>query len=145
MDNAARLQYLGAMGIDVWVSRHRSIAKPLPAYDEDVSKNAGWVEQSKPHGDSLGGEQSFSDVLVPAPAKSSEQVWIDLKNEVAACHACNLCESRTQTVFGVGNHHARWLLIGEAPGQNEDLQGEPFVGKAGQLLTEMLRAIGLKR
>lgn len=155
MDNAARLQYLEAMGIDVWVSRHPSIAKQQPADDEEASKNGGWVEQSAAHpGGSHGDEQPFIECIPPAsvfahqpvtPAINGEQAWNDLKNEVAACHACSLCETRTQTVFGVGNQHAAWMLIGEAPGQNEDLQGEPFVGRAGQLLNEMLRAIGLKR
>ena len=77
--------------------------------------------------------------------RAGESEWAALQHEVAACRNCALCQTRTQTVFGVGNRHASWMLIGEAPGQNEDLQGEPFVGRAGQLLTEMLRAIGLKR
>ncbi|MBS3963926.1 MAG: uracil-DNA glycosylase [Methylomonas sp.] len=73
------------------------------------------------------------------------QAWKDLQHQVAQCRACPLCETRTQAVFGVGNEQADWMLIGEAPGQDEDLQGEPFVGKAGQLLNEMIRAIGLRR
>jgi DNA polymerase len=71
--------------------------------------------------------------------------WEVLQAEVAPCTKCGLCETRTQTVFGSGNKNADWMIIGEAPGQNEDQQGLPFVGKAGQLLTEMLRAIGLAR
>lgn len=71
--------------------------------------------------------------------------WEVLQTEVAGCTACGLCTTRTQTVFGVGDKQADWLIIGEAPGQSEDEQGEPFVGKAGLLLTEMLRAIGLSR
>ena len=62
-----------------------------------------------------------------------------------ACHACTLADGRTQTVFGVGNPHARVMLVGEAPGKNEDLQGEPFVGAAGQNLNAMLESAGLKR
>ena len=65
--------------------------------------------------------------------------------EVAGCTACALHESRSQTVFGVGNPQAALMVIGEAPGAEEDRQGEPFVGRAGQLLTAMLRAIGLAR
>lgn len=87
----------------------------------------------------------FPDAQTTHFSHTNEQTWKDLQHEVASCRACSLCETRTQTVFGVGNKQATWMLIGEAPGQNEDLQGEPFVGKAGQLLTEMLRAIGLKR
>lgn len=71
--------------------------------------------------------------------------WDNLQQTVAQCRNCSLCETRTQTVFGSGSRQAQWLLIGEAPGQQEDLQGAPFVGSAGKLLTEMLRAIGLSR
>jgi DNA polymerase len=71
--------------------------------------------------------------------------WPALREAVSQCRACALCESRTQTVFGVGNEHARLMIVGEAPGENEDLQGEPFVGQAGKLLDNMLRAIGLTR
>ena len=71
--------------------------------------------------------------------------WPELRGAVAACRACALCETRRQTVFGVGHTQARWLIVGEAPGEQEDRQGEPFVGKSGQLLDNMLRAIGLTR
>jgi DNA polymerase len=71
--------------------------------------------------------------------------WPALREAVAACTACALCERRTHTVFGVGNEAAHWMIVGEAPGEQEDLRGEPFVGKAGQLLDNMLAAIGLSR
>lgn len=71
--------------------------------------------------------------------------WIELKQAVPACTACSLHQTRTQTVFGVGDERAHWLVVGEAPGEQEDLQGEPFVGAAGQLLDGMLRALGLTR
>jgi DNA polymerase len=71
--------------------------------------------------------------------------WDKLKQEVAACTQCSLCITRTQTVFGVGNAHAQLMIIGEAPGANEDRLGEPFVGRAGQLLDAMLAAIDLSR
>jgi uracil-DNA glycosylase len=71
--------------------------------------------------------------------------WPTLRAAVAACRACALCESRKQTVFGVGHPNARLMIVGEAPGEQEDLQGEPFVGQAGKLLDNMLRAIGLTR
>jgi DNA polymerase len=64
---------------------------------------------------------------------------------VSQCTRCALAQGRTQTVFGVGNRNAEWMIIGEAPGAEEDRQGEPFVGRAGQLLNAMLLAIGLKR
>jgi DNA polymerase len=71
--------------------------------------------------------------------------WVQLRERVAACTRCGLSTTRTQTVFGVGNPQAEWLVVGEAPGAEEDRQGEPFVGRAGQLLNSMLRAIGLAR
>jgi uracil-DNA glycosylase len=71
--------------------------------------------------------------------------WDALEQAVASCRACKLCESRRNTVFGVGDRQAEWLLVGEAPGENEDLQGEPFVGQAGKLLDNMLGALGLSR
>lgn len=71
--------------------------------------------------------------------------WDELEQEVRGCTRCTLHETRTQVVFGVGNRTARWMFIGEAPGESEDLQGEPFVGRAGQLLNEMIKAIGLTR
>jgi uracil-DNA glycosylase len=71
--------------------------------------------------------------------------WGALRDAVTSCRACKLCEGRKQTVFGTGSMQAQWLIVGEAPGEQEDLQGEPFVGKSGQLLDSMLRAIGLTR
>ena len=71
--------------------------------------------------------------------------WEELHSAVVACTRCELSKTRTQTVFGVGNQQARWMVIGEAPGAEEDRRGEPFVGKAGQLLNNMLAAIGLPR
>lgn len=71
--------------------------------------------------------------------------WAELKQAVAACSACALHKTRTQTVFGVGDESADWMLVGEAPGAEEDRLGEPFVGQAGRLLDNMLAAIGLKR
>jgi uracil-DNA glycosylase len=79
-----------------------------------------------------------------SPVKKSTG-WIELKQAVPACTACALHKSRTQTVFGVGDENADWMLIGEAPGAEEDRLGEPFVGQAGKLLDNMLAAIGLKR
>jgi DNA polymerase len=78
-------------------------------------------------------------------ARPLAESWEALRAEVAGCAQCGLQTSRTQTVFGVGNPRAEWLIIGEAPGAEEDRQGEPFVGPAGQLLNAMLKAIGLDR
>jgi len=71
--------------------------------------------------------------------------WPALEAQVSACTACKLCSTRTQTVFGVGDRQAEWMLVGEAPGENEDKQGEPFVGQAGKLLDNMLASLGLAR
>ena len=71
--------------------------------------------------------------------------WQQLKHEVMHCTACDLCQSRTQTVFGVGDENADWLYIGEGPGAEEDAIGEPIVGPAGKLLDNMLIALGLQR
>ncbi len=79
--------------------------------------------------------------LIPVAALD----WPALRDAVAACRACALCESRRQTVFGVGHPQARCMVVGEAPGEQEDQRGEPFVGAAGQLLDRMLLALGLSR
>ena len=95
------------------------------------------------------------DVWVPRGQADPEPVtaeipngdidWETLRSSVATCTRCELANSRTNTVFGVGNPEAEWMIIGEAPGAEEDRRGEPFVGRAGKLLDEMLRAIGQGR
>lgn len=79
------------------------------------------------------------------PEETSFPGWTELKQAVPACTACALHKSRTQTVFGVGDENADWMLVGEAPGAEEDRLGEPFVGQAGRLLDNMLAAIDLRR
>lgn len=71
--------------------------------------------------------------------------WDSLQQAVRDCRACSLCESRTQTVFGVGDQQADLVIVGEAPGYHEDQQGEPFVGRAGKLLDAILTSVGLQR
>ena len=78
-------------------------------------------------------------------AAIAEMAWPVLADSVSGCTACGLCDSRTNTVFGVGDQQAEWMLVGEAPGENEDLQGKPFVGQAGKLLDNMLAALDLAR
>ncbi|HEX7027274.1 MAG TPA: uracil-DNA glycosylase [Gammaproteobacteria bacterium] len=121
----SRQAYLKALGIDCWVLRDSpsgqpQVETPLPPESENH-------QQSSPD---LPGEQPD---------------WTQLQRQVAACTRCELHRSRTQTVFGVGNRQAEWLIIGEAPGADEDAQGEPFVGRAGQLLNAMLQAAGKPR
>jgi DNA polymerase len=81
----------------------------------------------------------------PRPDGVDTMDWPALEAAVAGCAACGLCERRRHTVFGVGARQADWMVVGEAPGEQEDLRGEPFVGPAGQLLDAMLRAVGLSR
>ena len=81
----------------------------------------------------------------PAETPVAELDWDALAARVAGCTRCRLCEKRTNTVFGVGDREAEWMLVGEAPGENEDKQGEPFVGQAGKLLDNMLQSLSLKR
>ncbi|GAB6140795.1 hypothetical protein JCM14076_15240 [Methylosoma difficile] len=126
MNTPNRLHYLQTMGIDVWLPRAAAV--------ETVETPPSFVEtQTQP--------------ALPPPSQSftPSTDWQTLEAEVAACTRCGLCETRTQTVFGTGSRQADWLFIGEGPGQHEDEQGKPFVGKAGTLLTEMIRAIGLDR
>ncbi len=90
------------------------------------------------------------EASLPSPAPSREgriarMDWEELTAEARQCQACGLCATRTQVVFGVGDPRADWLIVGEAPGADEDRQGEPFVGRAGKLLNPMLQAIGLQR
>ena len=85
----------------------------------------------------------------PAPAAvaapRAQDAWPTIRAEVSDCRRCGLCQTRTKTVFGSGSQRARWMLVGEAPGAEEDLSGEPFVGQAGRLLDQMLASIGLTR
>ncbi len=92
-------------------------------------------DQAEPHGEDMLDTDTQSDI----------RVWDDLRATVAACTSCGLHTSRTQTVFGIGDPQADWMIIGEAPGAEEDRRGEPFVGRAGKLLDEMLRAVGRSR
>ena len=84
-------------------------------------------------------------VVAPTDAATSALDWPALQTAVAGCRACGLCETRNHTVFGVGSPRARLMVVGEAPGEQEDLSGEPFVGAAGRLLDRMLAALGLSR
>jgi len=118
-----RMQYLEAIGIDLWVSRRDSGARAAATVAPSASAAA-----PDP----------------PSPGETAAR-WEALRSEVLQCTRCPLHITRTQGVFGVGPSRADWLVIGEAPGAEEDRRGEPFVGAAGQLLDAMLRAIGLDR
>ena len=125
--NANQSVYLNALGVQQWVLRDDG---------SDVLVDAGQVDHhSAPQGSEV---DAAEEVLQRLDLAS-------LATHVASCEKCALHTTRKQTVFGTGYHKADWLIIGEAPGADEDRQGEPFVGRAGQLLTQMLRAIGLAR
>lgn len=121
------------------------LAQPLNAIVK-VANNQGLKgEECQKHSQF---EESSSPALAgqPAPSGALETLdWPALQQAVAACRACALCEGRQNTVFGVGATTADWMIVGEAPGEHEDAQGEPFVGQAGKLLDNMLRAMGLSR
>ena len=119
-----RDQYLAEIGIPVWRARGTAAISP-PASPELA------IEVATPP--ALAGAAQASDA------------WSELQAKVRACTLCGLHRGRTQTVFGVGRRDASLFVIGEAPGADEDRQGEPFVGRAGQLLNAMLRSIGLPR
>ena len=126
---------LQEMGIRVFADPH-----PLQSLHADV----GTPPDPPPGGGE--GDAVASPVVVRARAVGVESMdWPTLREAVVNCTACKLCSGRRQTVFGVGNERADWMIVGEAPGEQEDRQGEPFVGKSGQLLDNMLRAIGLTR
>jgi len=120
-------QYLDAMGIQAWSLRN---AQP------DSVEPGAIVE-----------EPAEQEVVAPAVVeeRAGADDWLRLEQKVAQCMACDLHQQRTQTVFGIGNRQADWMIIGEAPGADEDRQGEPFVGRAGQLLNAMLQAVSLSR
>jgi DNA polymerase len=124
-----RDRYLAELGIPVW--KLRAAALEAGTGDERGSPQ---LEAAAP-----------SASLRPAGASGTDAVWQELAARVRACTRCSLHASRTQTVFGVGRRDADLFVIGEAPGADEDRQGEPFVGRAGQLLNAMLKAIGLQR
>ena len=123
-DEITRRQYLDAIGIPVWERRALSVA---PVAGTAVSLPT-----------------ISTPAVKPGPATTSPD-WAALEEAVRSCTRCALHNTRTQTVFGVGNRKAHWLFVGEAPGADEDRQGEPFVGAAGKLLNAMLAALGLKR
>jgi DNA polymerase len=89
--------------------------------------------------------EAIPEAAAPAIAPRTKNDWLELKQLVSGCTQCGLHKARTQTVFGVGDENADWMLIGEAPGAEEDRLGDPFVGQAGRLLDNMLAAIDLKR
>jgi DNA polymerase len=151
-----RNAYLDALGIDRWVSRNAppevapesGARQGLPGFEGAAPEPVTQARSSAPAQPASAAKHEnprpapLAPTWTPLPPVAD---WGALRERVAGCTACDLCKTRTQTVFGVGNTQADWLVIGEAPGGEEDRQGEPFVGRAGQLLNAMLMAIGLPR
>ena len=127
-------QMLQAMGLRLWAPAQA----PVP--DEPVAPQVAVkvAVQEAPPG-----------LPMPLPDERAAAIaampWPALREAVAQCTACGLCQSRRQTVFGVGHVNAHWMIVGEAPGEQEDQKGEPFVGPAGHLLDSMLHALQLTR
>lgn len=127
MNEEKRLYYLDQMGVQTWI--------PQAVVERDESNES--VSDNTATGNTTALKAKQTDI--------SSCNLDELQSVVSHCTQCDLHRTRTQTVFGVGHTAADWLIIGEAPGADEDRLGEPFVGKAGQLLTSMLRAMGLAR
>jgi len=125
-NDATKFQYLDAMGIQVWQRRNPAVV----AIPNDVASSPV--------------EPAATAAVRPIDDVASLD-WDALAKTVSVCERCGLQQTRTRTVFGAGNPRARWVFVGEAPGADEDRQGEPFVGRAGQLLNAMLFALGLNR
>jgi len=130
--SARRDRILAEIGVRPrWRLRNREVPEPAPA--------AAPGPAAHPAGDRP--ELELDD----RAARIARMEWPALKSAVATCEACGLCRTRTNTVFGVGDERAEWVIVGEAPGAEEDARGEPFVGQAGRLLDSMLAAVGLRR
>lgn len=129
MDKKRQRYYLKAMGIQPW----------------ELRTDATIIETEMAKAETKKTLIKKTAVKDSAKKPVAELSWQELEAEVARCQRCDLYKTRTQTVFGVGNRQADLLIVGEAPGANEDKQGEPFVGRAGKLLNSMLQAIQLSR
>ena len=131
--------YLKAMGIDIWVRRDAAaVTTVVPA--AKVTLPIQTVSTAE-----IPQDNAIPSVADTGILDVTSLDWSELAQQVSNCQLCELHATRKQAVFGVGNQQADWLIIGEAPGADEDRQGEPFVGRAGQLLNAMLKAIGLTR
>lgn len=146
---------LQEMGVRVWQplpeapneASPAQVTAPQVATPQAAFASARPVEPApQPQARTVALSEPVRPLAMPAQAGALGALdWAALQERVTTCQSCELCQGRRQSVFGVGDTRARWLVVGEAPGENEDLQGEPFVGQAGQLLDNMLKALGLSR
>jgi uracil-DNA glycosylase family 4 len=128
----------------------RDLAEHLAFFGElgvtGVSRDRVWRERADLHAASAARAGDGPTEAEAAPAGEPAGVLASLREEIGDCTRCKLhALGRTQVVFGAGNPEARLMFVGEAPGADEDIQGEPFVGRAGQLLTKIIQSIGLQR
>ncbi len=130
---------LDALGITVWEARG-PLGEALPVIAPAPAPLAVPLPAATPRPAVIA-----AATAAPVAGAAADDDWDALAAEAAGCTRCALHATRNRVVFGCGNRAARWMVVGEAPGADEDRQGEPFVGRAGQLLTEMLRAAGLAR
>ena len=145
--DAHRLAMLQEMGLTAWTLRDTaSVESEAPAESEVRAESEASAAAAAPATPVRMVPAGHLPAAEARRASGVEQMdWPALREAVAGCTACKLCKGRRNTVFGVGNERADWMIIGEAPGEQEDLKGEPFVGQAGKLLDNMLRAIRLTR
>ena len=158
---------LAEMGVRVWWPSKQAEPEPKPESVDQAMPAAPAPEAAPVQTASMGGPAAAPPMAArtpqAAPAARPEAApvpvvatrplaegvalmdWSALQETAAACQACDLCAQRKKSVFGVGDQQANWMVVGEAPGEQEDLQGEPFVGQSGQLLDNMLKAVGLSR
>jgi len=149
---------LREMGVRIWSAPRRAAQAAVPGTPGDLDAVPGLPdapartpsrEGRVPRGAAPAPNPMPRAVVEAAPATppgaNDGLDWPELRAAVAACTACKLSQGRRQTVFGTGHPRAHWMIVGEAPGEQEDLQGEPFVGRSGMLLDNMLRALGLTR
>ncbi|MCL2829300.1 MAG: uracil-DNA glycosylase [Betaproteobacteria bacterium] len=143
--NTTRARLLQEMGITpVWRLRRVAAVEEVEAQEPQATQ---LQEAPPPVAESFAPPAAFSGF--PSSEERGQRIaaleWPELEQEIRSCAACGLCAKRKQAVPGVGDKKAQWLFIGEGPGAEEDIQGEPFVGQAGKLLDAMLAAINLKR
>jgi uracil-DNA glycosylase family 4 len=156
--DARRNRYLDAMGVDVWVRREGGApVGDVTAAAAPVLAGVGTAPAGADHIAQLDRAAEAAPVVaelasVPSAPVGVEPIsgdaiaqWETLRTEILSCTRCLLHKTRTQGVVGVGPQRTDWMVIGEAPGAEEDRRGEPFVGRAGHLLDAMLHAIGLNR
>ena len=165
--DARQRAMLAEMGVRLWAPRAPAVAAPAPTLPQPQPEQAAPVAArpasaappvAAPPPNKSAAARPRAPSAIPAPPPTPARAalaplppgidamdWPALQAAVAACRACGLCAGRTQAVFGTGSRTADWMVVGEAPGETEDRVGEPFVGPAGQLLDNMLAAIGLSR